>query len=398
MWGRQQKPLDMNDLENKAFISLFKACFQKCFGFAFSSALSETESKHLGNTIFEATGLVIGAKSLKNYSAYIANQGAAKQENPSTATLDTMARYILDAPYTDEIKRKDKENHFPWWFQYKNTIAIPAKNTPKNKRKNWPVLLITAMAVAIVLLLMQLFRGHPNEFFTDNFHSLREDSLIKNGWMLQSKDENWWRKRDERSGCLSLYTLRGDNWPDAANAPVIKNLLLRKISGDCFAVEIHLADFIPKENWQQAGMLLMEDTGFASKTVRLSLAFNDFFGGFDRPKEIIIQGVSSGGKDINRPEEIAHIAVFNIPDGAEALVHNNLQYSALRIEKTGTHFRFLYSTSPVENFAFKEAFVKDLPIKPKYIGLFALQGFVNDTNYIPAHVTFFSILNSDCEK
>ncbi len=29
--------------------------------------LSETESKHFSNKIFEETGLVIGAKSIKNY-------------------------------------------------------------------------------------------------------------------------------------------------------------------------------------------------------------------------------------------------------------------------------------------------------------------------------------------
>jgi len=57
-------------------------------------------------------------------------------------------------------------------------------------------------------------------------------------------------------------------------------------------------------------------------------------------------------------------------------VITNLQKSALRIEKSGTHFRFLYATGQAENFAFKEIMIKDIVLYPKYIGIFALGGFV----------------------
>ena len=108
----------------------------------------------------------------------------------------------------------------------------------------------------------------------------------------------------------------------------------------------------------------MEDTVFSSKALRLSHAYNDFFGGFERPKEVLLQCISTGGNDSARPKEIAHVPIFSIPANQVALVNNNLQYSALHIEKQQQHYRFLYSESPVSNFAFKEAFAKDLPIQP----------------------------------
>ena len=63
----------MNDLDALAFSALFKEAYQKCFGHAINESLSETESKLFSNEIFDQTGLVIGPKSIKNYSLYILN-------------------------------------------------------------------------------------------------------------------------------------------------------------------------------------------------------------------------------------------------------------------------------------------------------------------------------------
>ena len=389
----------MKDLNHEGFISLFKEAYQKCFGVQLTNPLSETESRHFGNKIFEKTGLVIGAKSIKNYSYYVINSHETKKENPSIATLDTLARYVLNAPYTDEVKRKANEGHYPWWFRYKNKFSAPYKrDLSKTRRVKRNIILVAAIIIIVVLILVLAPGRHNNKNIIEDFHAVREDSLSEHGWFVKAKDTLWWKRRNEAPSRLTLYTLRGDNWPDSANVPVIKNLLLREIPSDCFAAEIHMDNFIPRQNWQQAGILLMEDTTFTSKTVRLSIAYNDFFGGYNKPKEIIIQGVSSGGNNFSKPEEIAHIPVFSIEPGQETLVHNNLANSALRIEKDGNHFRFLYSTGSMVNFAFKEALSKDIMIKPRYIGLFALQGFVSDTNYIPAHFNFFSLMNNPCEK
>jgi len=390
----------MSKLSQYSFISVFKAAFEKCFITTLQNPLSETESKHFSNKIFDATGLVIGAKSLKNYSAYVLDTEGAKLENPSAATLDTLARYVLDAPFSDELQRKEKEGHYPYWFTYKSKLATPGKEEPfiHKKRLKWvyPAFIIVIIIIA-TLLLFQLQKSEE-KIFVDHFQNLNEDTLVKNGWLIQSKDNVWWSKRNENTPGITLYTLRGDNWPDSANALGIKNFMIRKLESDCFSAEVHMDNFIPVADWQQAGILLMEDTTFTGKSVRISIGYNDYFGGYVRPKEIIIQGFSSGGKVLNKPEEIAHIPLFTMSQNDDSLVKINLRYSALRIEKNKNQFRFLYSASPVENFALKEAFAKEISIKPKYVGIFALQGFVNSTNYLPVHISFFSLSSDDCKN
>lgn len=408
----------MTDVTNDAFISLFKAACIKCYGVALSAPLSETESKHFSNKILEETGLVIGAKSIKNYSIYILGKADAKPENPSIATLDTLARYVLQAPYISETDRKNNQSHYPFWFQYRNQFAAEMGNSPeksssehvKNVSGNQPVskkkksinVYLIVVAVAIIIAIVAVFfftkTGAGPEQFADNFKNVQEDSLASRGWFVQNRDEKWWERRGEYPAHLMLFTLRGDNWADSANAPAIKNLLLRKVSSDCFTTEIHLDNFMPLKRWQQAGILLLEDTTSSSRSLRLSLAYNDFFGGFDKPSEIIIQAISSQGNEANHPEEILHYPAFSLAEEKDSIVRSNLQKSALKIEKTGNHFRFLYATGEVENFAFKELLSKELPIQPKYVAIFALQGFVKDTHYIPAYFKFFSLFSSPCEK
>jgi hypothetical protein len=100
--------------------------------------------------------------------------------------------------------------------------------------------------------------------------------------------------------------LKGDNWPDSANRPAIRNLLLHRIDCDCWTLEVHLKDFVPAQNWQQAGILLMEDTGFKGSSLRLSIAFNDYNGVYPRSGSVILQAVISRGTGEDKPEELAH--------------------------------------------------------------------------------------------
>jgi len=388
----------MNDLDAAAFAALYKDAFQKCFGHPVEEPLSETESKLFSNKIFDQTGLVIGPKSIKNYSFFILDSPEAKEENPSVATLDTMARFATDAPYTSEIQRKIKENHYPYWFQYKDKFYRSQKKPAKRK---WLALSLVILSVIIIAAVsFTVFRSQKvkMESFTDDFTSVTNDTLIKHEWFIRSKDDKYWKMRNEYPGYLTLYTLKGDNWPDSLNKPEIKNLLLRKISSDCFTAEAHLFEFIPQQNWQQAGLLLLEDTNFAGKNLRLSLLYNDFYGGFPKSKDVIIQAIVSKGKDFDKPEELSHQLVFKLDSTNGELVKQNLEHSALRIEKDGTKFRLLYANGSMANSAFKEIFNQDIDMNPQYIGLFALKGFVDGANNIPARFDFFSLKPEKCES
>jgi len=316
--------------------------------------------------------------------------------------LDTLARYVLDAPYTNEVQRKDYESHYPYWFQYRNRFSgiVPK---PKTIHLNWKRTAIISFIILIIIIglyeIKTLTQNDKNEYFKDNFNSVSGDSLVSRGWIIKSADTTWWNRRNEKPGHLTLYTLRGDNWALGENPAGIKNLLLRRVTSDCFMVEIHLTNFIPKQNWQQAGLLISEDSTFTGKMIRLSISYNDFFGGFVKPPEIIIQAISSSESGLrSKPEEIAHLSLFNLEPGNKNLVENNLAKSALKIEKKGNHFRFLYSTAPMESFTFKEVVSGDFNIQPKYISIFSIQGWAVNANYIPAYFDSFSLAGIDCNK
>jgi transcriptional regulator with XRE-family HTH domain len=390
----------MMDLNDTVFVNLFREVCQKCFGHPVTEPLSETDSKLLVNNIFEQTGLVIGVKSIKNYSQYIFGRGG-KKENPSIATLDTLARFILNAPYTDEVQRKKNESHHPYWFQYKsgfsNTISKTRK--PVSWKKIAIAVSIVLFPVIAVLLLSDAIQLNSKMHLTEDFNSVNGDSLAIKGWVVKNTDIAYWNRRDKNAGHLSLYTLKGDNWPDVKHTPGIRNLLIRRISSDCFTAEIHLTAFFPKQNWQQAGILLSEDSTFTGKALRLSISYNNFFGGYDKPAEIIIQVVgSSESGNLSKPEEIAHIPLFSIEPGKGDLIADNLFKSALKIEKKDNHYRFLYTNGRMESFAFKEAAGGDYNIRPKYIGLFAMQGFSDTEDPMPVLFDSFSLSDIDCNR
>lgn len=389
--------MDQTDLT--AFTALFRDVHLKCFGQELNGSLTETESKLLCTRVLEITGLSIGWKSVKNYSIFIVDRTNSRTENPSIATLDTMARYVLGAPYTSEIDRKNNESHYPWWFLYKEKLCI-TEVKPFTPRWNKTLILFASAItcfIALVLWMSHIDRTEQTAF-SDNFSEVSDISLASRGWFLDDEDLSYWSKRSATTGQLTLYTLKGDNWPDPNNKQGIKNLLLRPIPFECFTAEVHLSNFIPQQEWQQAGIILLEDTSLTGKSIRLSIAFNDNFGGHAKPSEILVQAITSLGKDFSKPEEIAHLPIA-YPDSLK----NNpvqlkvLQNSALRIEKQGKKIRFLYSEGATGNGAFKEVVSQDFNIQPRYIGIFAIKGFKDSSAVIPAHFTYFKIAGSSCQ-
>lgn len=379
-------------LETDAFVELFKAVCFKCFAQPLEKQLTEPESRHLSLEIEEKTGLVIGWKSLKNYSGFALETAPIKRVNPSPATLDTLSRYYLEAPPISEQQRKRAEIAFNYWFKYREKFLghkVEEHVFVKKTRINL-FLPIAATLLLLTLVLFFLFNQGSNLEIEENFDAVDEVHLSEHGWMILSKEATYWERRGQTPGQLTLFTLEGDSWRSQNALPEIQNLVVRKaIDGD-FSTEIHFQDFIPSENWQQAGILLMEDTTFLGKSIRISIAFNDYFGGYDLPGEIIIQAVASYGKSYQNVEEIAHQTIFKLDKNMDSVIlKKNLTYSALRIEKRRHTYRFLYSCSPLENFSFKELTNYELEMTPKFVAIFAIKGFVDSTTVVPVSVDFF---------
>jgi hypothetical protein len=256
---------------------------------------------------------------------------------------------------------------------------------------------MTAAIVTLILLAWLLFKpGKEAENFTEFFRSLQEDSLRSRGWLLKSTKRSFWSRRNEQPGALTLFTIPGDNWPDSVHQPLIHNLLLRIVSNQCFTAELHFSNFVPLRNWQQAGILLLEDSSLSSKSLRLSIAYNDYSGGLSRIPSILVQAIISPGGHSLKPEEIVHHELFNPDRDSSEVIRLNLSHSALRVEKKGNQIRLLFSDGAFANSAFKELFSGEFNFEPAYVGIFALKGFTGNDGIMPVRISYFSLNSENC--
>jgi len=394
----------MEESDYILFVSLFKEAYQKCFVHEINRPLTEAESKLFSNHILDQTGLTVGWRSLKNYSFYVADLRHEKRENPSIATLDTLARYVLSAPYTNEISRKNDESHHPYWFLYRESQFKQSRSaiqfSPERRNSQYFSYALILTVLLILLLIGYFWKSSVKSTgFMENFSSTDDQILKRHGWRLIDKEHSHWAKRQQHSGSLTMFTLAGDNWPDTTAAnPTIKNLLIRELPFDCFAVELQMTDFVPKAEWQQAGLLLLKDSILDGPSMRVSLAYNDFFGGYHKSKEIIIQAIYSSGTGV-KPEEFAHSPVLMIDSAIKMpAIFQNLNHVTLRIEKRGTHYRLLFSGGQHSNTAFKEIAMKDIGFEPRFVGIFALKGNATPAAVIPVNITGFGLRKLSCDE
>ncbi len=382
----------MDSSKDAKFTQLFKDAARRCFHVELTEPLNENKSKLLSVEIEEKTGLVIGYKTLKNYSISVCAEQGPKKTNPSLSTLDTLARYVLKAPPITEAERLKSESHFPYWNRYR-------KNTPPSLKQPGKLKPAVGWYVGILLVIAILYFFIPYDkaetTFHDDFSLSDTESLQFGSWQLVSPDCLYWKRRSEHRDYLTLFTLESDNWPDSGRSPQIKNLLIKQVDAPCFTVEAHIEDFLPKQRWQQAGIILMGDTSFVAPTLRVSVAYNDFFGGYDSPPEIILQGIVTNNS--HNPEEFLHHRLFQLSGESEEIVKENLRFCRLKIEKNNTEFRFLIAASPLPNAPYKEVGRYVSEIKPKYVGIFALKGRVKETAIIPLIFDSFDLKMEHCE-
>jgi hypothetical protein len=442
----------MQQADEAAFKQLFRDACRRCFGRDLTVPLSAAESKLFCARVLEETAGVIGWKTVQNYSLHIHLEVADdnRHMHPTSATLETLARYVLWAPRADggdaAFTPQVPEGGHPYWFRYKQDFQrlLPARirkdNPPLRKGATelpegpvvprglaqrfffhtfraaeqfliWSKLLVPEQIRHswLAWLAFVLFSGlvvvwsvreyyyRKTSRFTDAFAQVEGDSLYSRGWIRHYPDSTWWARRDDEKGALTLFTLEGNNWPDTTHAAKISNLLIRPIPGECFTAEIQFADFMPTGNWQQAGILLMEDTSLHSRSVRISIAYNDYFEDYVQPRQIIVEGVSSAANPNGKPEEIVHKTLYLLGWGKDSLIRESMRHTALRIEKRGNAYRFLYAGGQNDNFTFQEVGSRNLYITPRYIAIFALKGYGTGADELPVAVKYFSLEIGPCE-
>jgi hypothetical protein len=265
----------------------------------------------------------------------------------------------------------------------------------KSKRYRYAPL-FAGLLILLTAVYFQRYLAIPNSF-TENFNATDEHALATHGWMVWNRNAQAWSKRQQNPGLLTLYTLNGDNWPDSTTAnPHISNLLVKELPFECFSAELQLVSFVPGAEWQQAGLLLLKDSSANSPSVRISLAYNDYFGGYHRSKEIVTQAIYNSGNSV-KPEEFLHSPVLMLDSAAKLpILLQNLHHVSLRIEKQGRYYHFLFAGGVHPNAPFKEVSVKDMAFEPHYIGIFAIKGNATKATVIPVLVSGFTLRKLKC--
>ena len=105
-------------------------------------------------------------------------------------------------------------------------------------------------------------------------------------------------------------------------------MVYRKLDCDCCTVTAHLTDFHPVKNWQQAGILLLEEPDFSGRSMRMTFAVHQV--GDEQPrKKLQIVPMQENHIPYNR----------TVMDFDEEMDLNRI---SLQIRKNGDQFEFLY--------------------------------------------------------
>lgn len=218
--------------------------------------------------------------------------------------------------------------------------------------------------------------------FSDNMDEVSDEALYAKGWLIADKDESEWQ-RFAKSGHLALSTLRGDNWVNnyQPEAKII-NMVYRKLDCDCCTVTARLTDFDPMKNWQQAGLMFLEEPDFSGRSMRMTFAVHQEENGRPRKKLQILPMQES-----------------RIPYNKTVMTLNeemDLSQISLQIRKDGDQFEFLYYLEG--SFSSYYTVVRiDFRMTPGYVALVAFQGFVEEdgrpvsADTIPAYFDYFRV-------
>lgn len=220
----------------------------------------------------------------------------------------------------------------------------------------WPrrVVAVLATVACVALSVGLLVRISGRGSYCEHFDDPNKDSLISKGWHIVNRDDGLWNRPDT-DGCLTLFTGRGDNWTKSGEVCPIPNLIVRRVDAREFVVTTKVVGFKPYHNWQQGGLIIMDDD---DNYVRFTFAFDDV--ALSRPITKLQVVVEQDGE------------VIGVYDGEPLTLDWNSHRLWLRIERHGE--QFLFSHKLLEFRSYEQDATFRSRIRGKYVAIAAFQG------------------------
>ena len=240
-------------------------------------------------------------------------------------------------------------------------------------RVSWRVLLFFLAAISLAIIgffSMPSPESVKDVPFKEDFINVSDSALAANGWMLQDPDSAHWKLRDTNPGFLTLYTVKGDNWVGGRAQPYLKNRLTRRCHfGASYKIEFEIRDFFPDQNFQQCGILLMEDSSLSSQLVRVNLGHGrvveDNYGFYN------LQVLFFEAGEHQRPTEHPVNFFQSSLDEYDYYIRK-FNYVAIRLEVEGGMLRVHTLTGTEPGWSFQKK-LSDVPMdfQPRYLAIYA---------------------------
>jgi hypothetical protein len=262
-------------------------------------------------------------------------------------------------------------------------FALLSKQTTRTSKMVWLLLLLLPFGG----IAAWFFQPKPARSWREDFNYTGVDSLQMHGFEWLDFDPDWWSKQ-LRDSALTLYTLRGDYWFDAPDTPLITNLLLKKINCKSCKITVKLGGFNPVQDYQQAGIILLDAAKTRDDNVRFTLAACSSC----NPPRQGLQMVKNVRGDVI--EKFKHLG--------EVTPNSSLSNQSLwlRMEHKDGQVRFFYHWG-AEYSSFSEIASMDIDFVPAYVGVVAFRGLkdskrnINNSEAIPVFIDYIKVESND---
>lgn len=150
-------------------------------------------------------------------------------------------------------------------------LPVPApllESKSRNWKNGWLLLLLLPLGWWAIWF----FRPKPLKSWREDFNNTSPDSLRAHGFAWNDFDSTYW-SRQLKDGALTLYTLPGDYWIKPHEKREIRNLMYKRVGGDCFTIIAKVDDFDPQKNCQQFTVFLFDERLSRETHLRAGISF-----------------------------------------------------------------------------------------------------------------------------
>ena len=272
-------------------------------------------------------------------------------------------------------------------FSEQNAREKDGSNVKMRLTKSKPIKYFVIGIVLALTLITYLFSNFKKPFlFRDDFNFNSIADLKTRGWEIIDFDSSLFFPQD--TGVLTLRSSRGDYWVQAGDTPKINNVILMKIPDlNCFEVTTKFQFHNNIENWQQCGIIFLNESLCRTNNIRATYMCRDQNAEINRGFQVIV----------NDHGEVTQPQKFGM-EGIRKYDTTNYNFY-LRVIKNDSDYSIL---THVDDYGFEPRFNAEFHFKPRYIALVAFNaqrdspnGPLNTASTIPAKFDWIKI--KECE-